>query len=138
VLARELLWGERSQFLRFVLVGFANTAGTYVIYLTLCQLVHYKVAYALSFGAGVVLSYLGQAFLVFRTRPMPDTAAKFPLVYIIQFVVGIVVLTLLVEVASTPHEIGVLASIVINIPLTFLLSRTLFTRQGEKKRKDSV
>ena len=115
--------GWHGEAYRFVLGGLLNTVLSYAVYFA-CQLfLPYQLAYAIAYVFGVMLSYRINVAFVFRTQHSAAKAMAFPLVYLVQYVTGALLLALLVEWLGMPQEIAPLAVIVLTIPLTFVLSR---------------
>lgn len=119
-----------AQALRFLISGAINTGATYAVYLGLLPYMEYQSAYGVAFVSGIALSYLLNVRFVFRVRPNWRSALLFPLVYVIQYLVGLAVLQIAVEHFSIPREYALLTSIAVSIPLTFLLTRTLLHRKA--------
>lgn len=117
-----------GQALRFLISGAINTAVTYAVYLVLLGYLDYRSAYGVAFLSGIVFSYALNVRFVFRVRPNWRSAVLFPLVYVIQYLVGLGVLQLAVERFAIPREYALLASIAVSIPLTFALTRLLLNR----------
>lgn len=117
-----------GQAVRFLLSGAANTALTYAIYLLLLPALDYQRAYAVAFVSGIAFSYVMNVRFVFRVRANWRSAVLFPLVYLIQYLVGLAVLHVAIERLGIPREYALLASIAVSIPLTFLCSRLLLHR----------
>ena len=119
-----------GQALRFLVSGAINTGVTYAIYLVLLRYLDYRSAYGVAFLSGIVFSYALNVRFVFRVRPSLRSALLFPLVYVIQYLVGLGVLQLVVERFVVPREYALLASIAVSIPLTFALTRMLLHRSS--------
>jgi putative flippase GtrA len=117
-----------AQAMRFLLAGIANTLATYALYLALLVWLDYDLSYTVCFVIGIALSYWLNARFVFRVAPNWRTFAAFPLVYLVQYLAGALVLNLAVRAFGVPREYALLASIVVNVPLTFLLSRSVLLR----------
>lgn len=124
-----------GQAVRFLVSGAINTAVTYAIYLVLLRYMDYRSAYGVAFVSGIVLSYALNVRFVFRVRPSWRSAILFPVVYIIQYLVGLGVLQLAVERFAIPREYALLASIAVSVPLTFVLTRVLLTRMTAAKSR---
>ncbi len=122
-----------GQALRFLVSGAINTAVTYAIYLVLLHYVDYRSAYSAAFVSGIVLSYALNVRFVFQVRPSWRSAILFPLVYAIQYLVGLGVLQLVVEQFAIPPKFALLASIAVSVPLTFVLTRVLLTQRATPK-----
>lgn len=116
-----------GAFFRFLLSGGFNTAATYVLYLLLLYVFQYQVSYTITYVLGIVLAYYLNRFFVFRAKGGLKTIALFPLVYLVQYLVGLGVLSLWVEILGLGEWLAPVAACVVTIPLTFLLSRWIFS-----------
>ena len=114
---------------RFVLAGGGNTALTYLAYLALLNAVGYPAAFSLAFAAGVVISYLLNAWFVFKTPLSWHKLVQFPLLYLVQYLAGLLVLNLLIEQAGIGERVAPIFNVVLMVPLTFFLNRW-FLRRG--------
>jgi putative flippase GtrA len=119
---RQVLAGE---FVRFILVGGANTLAAYAVYLLLLHWVRYELAYAIGYVVGIAIAYALSTTFVFRQPMRKRSAARFPLVYVIQFVISLGLLRLAVEGFAVPRWCALAVSIALTIPITFLLSRAV-------------
>ena len=117
----------RSEFARFLLVGASNTVFSYVIYLLLLKFLPYIVAYSIAYCAGIVLSYFLNVLFVFKKSVSLSTFLKFPVVYLIQYSLGALVLWLLVGAGISPN-LAMIGVIIVTIPVTFLASRFVLKR----------
>ena len=117
----------RHAFFRFLVSGAFNTGATYVLYLALMQALPYRTAYSLSYMAGIALAYGLNRYFVFRAKGSLATMAKFPAVYLFQYLLGLGVVSLWGDVLQWPKALAPLAAVVVTIPVTFLLSKRLFT-----------
>lgn len=112
-----------SRFLRFVVMGGLNTAITYGIFL-LCHLwLGHQASYAIAYVCGIVLSYFINATVVFRTAMSLRSFGLYPLVYLVQYGVGAIVLELAIRVLNVPTLLAPLLGIAASIPVTFVLAR---------------
>ena len=116
-----------TQGMRFIASGAANTLVTFAIYWLLLQVTGYQVAYTISYLSGIVIAYLLGSVFVFRTRPGMATALRFPLVYAVQYLLGLAVLWAWTGLLGLPAAWGVLAVTAVTLPVTFLLSRHVFS-----------
>lgn len=112
---------------RFILSGAINTLLTFGLYWLLLRVMHYQVAYAISFFAGLVVSYLLNALFVFRVAHSWGRMTMFPLVYLASYAVGAVLLDAAVDVLGMDQRIAPLLSIAATLPLTFVLTRLVLT-----------
>jgi putative flippase GtrA len=116
---------------RFLAGGVANTLISYAIYLGLQLFLSYEVAYAIAFACGITVSYGINLVFVFREKHTAAKALAFPLVYLLQYGAGALLLAVLVEWLGMPKEVAPLAVVVITLPITFLLTRfVLRSRAG--------
>jgi putative flippase GtrA len=118
----------QSEFPRFLLVGLTNTISSYLLYLLLLQIMPYLYAYSASYAAGVVLSYILNSRFVFRQPMSLAKFLQFPVVYLIQYSLGIAILWLLVGQLSIAPEWAMLAVVAATIPVTFITSRFILKR----------
>jgi putative flippase GtrA len=117
---RRLIAGE---FLRFLIVGGLNTGVAYVVYLLLLHWMRYEIAYAIGYVVGIVTAYTLSTTFVFRQPMRKRSAARFPLVYVIQFLISLGLLRVAVEVFAVPTWLALAISVALTMPVTFVLSR---------------
>ena len=124
------------QFARFLLVGGANTAASYAIYLVLLLAVDYRVAYTIAFVAGLVGGYLMHARFVFGARPGARSVAAYLATYAAMYLVSLFVLYLAVARLGIPKPLGMLAALAVTVPMSFLLLRRGFRSTGDSRSDD--
>ncbi len=115
---------------RFLLAGTLNTVATYAVYLLLLPVLGYTLAYSVAFVLGIFIAYAMNSRFVFRVSASVRTFALFPLVYVAQYVVGIAALRIAVVEFGVEQKYALVASIMLTIPMTFLLSRLLLKRRS--------
>jgi putative flippase GtrA len=115
-------WSD-SEGLRFLLAGGANTLIGYGVYLLLNTVFDYRVAYTLAFVAGILLSFVLNSVYVFRQRLRWRRLTVFPLVYLLQYAVGLVVVWTFVEVMRLPEPLAPWAAVAASLPVTYLAAR---------------
>lgn len=122
--------GQKSltDMIKFVIGGGINTAFTYCLYFGLQVFLQYQVAYALAFAVGIVFSYWFNAMIVFKTRISWKGFFTFPLVYLVQYLLSAVLLSVLVERSGVPQSVAPLVVIALTIPITFILTRWFLQR----------
>ena len=125
---RRSIISERGAPIRFLIAGAFNTLLTVVLYLGLLNLMSHAPAYTVAFVTGIVISYLLNRWFVFRSSRGLDTVVLFPLVYAVQYVVGLAVVLVWVDVLGLPAGAASIVAVMVTIPLTYLLSRWVFTR----------
>jgi len=114
-----------GEALRFLVGGMLNTAVGYGGYLLLLHWVHYEIAYALAYAISIAVSYVFSAIVVFRQPLRLAAALRYPLVYLVQFLLGLILMRVLIETLHTPAWIAPLLVSACTIPVTFLLSRVI-------------
>jgi putative flippase GtrA len=123
------------QFARFLVVGTANTAASYGIYLLLLLVVDYRVAYTVAFVAGLAGGYLMHARFVFGARPGARSAASYLMTYAAMYLVSFLVIYVAVDRLSVPKPLGMLAALAFTVPASFILLRWGFRPPSEVERR---
>jgi putative flippase GtrA len=127
------LWSMRfieRESVRFVLAGGFNTAATYAAYVVLLPFVGYTISYTVTYAAGIVLAYYLSARFVFRRPLQWRHAIQYPLVYVLQYGLGITLTTALIEGVHLNAEFAAAVAIVLMVPFTFWLSRWIIMRKN--------
>ena len=117
----------RAEQARFVAAGAVNTVLSYILYVVLFQVIAYRAAFTLAYVAGIVSSYFLNARFVFRRAPTWRTVARFPLVYVVQYASSLVLVTAAVQWLAIPEWAAPLAALVVVVPITYVLSRLVFS-----------
>lgn len=120
-------WGE---FAGFGLVGAANTVLTYGLYAVLLFLFSYKVSYSLAYVSGIFISYYLNSRLVFRESVSLSKFIQYPLVYLVQYGLGIIILYVAIDILGCSQWLAPLAVIAVSLPVTFGLSRYIIKGRG--------
>jgi len=113
----------KPEFVKFLLVGFANTAFSSAVYLLLDLFLPYKIAYSMAYISGLVFSYILNVKWVFQERINKKSFFAFPLAYVPQYLSSLLCLHILVEKFAVSERVAFLFVIILSIPITFLLSR---------------
>lgn len=119
------------SFARFLVSGGVNTVLTYGTYLLLLKLFSYKIAYTISYLGGILLAFVLSRYFVFKSHRGAKSVILFPFIYVIQYVLSIVIIWTWVEKLGLNAAIAPLISITLTIPVTFLLSKILFSNKKE-------
>jgi len=125
----------KNRFIRFLCTGGLNTAVTYGIYLLLLQVVNYQISYTISYVTGVVFTFFLNRLFVFKTHQGLKSLVLFPLVYVLQYLFGVLILWVGVQHLNLDVKLGPLVVIVLSIPLTYLLSKFVFVGRETKPSK---
>lgn len=129
--SRRVMGGPSSrlrEFAVFIIFGAINTLLSYVVYLLALLMVSYPLAYTASSVSGIFISYFLNATFVFKERLRLSRALQYPVVYLVQYLVGIGLLCLFVEVAHLSKFIAPFAVVILTIPVTYQLSRYVIKR----------
>lgn len=119
----------RSPSVRFVIMGALNTLLTYIAYLALTIIVHYQVAYAISYAFGIVFSYGANTRYVFlKSRRTLSNFTAYIFNYLFIYLVSSLSCHLLVQELGVNKEIAPLLAIALIFPLNYFLSRLVIQR----------
>jgi len=119
---------------RYLLAGAANTAFGYVLYLALLQVTSYRVAYVVSFVAGIALSYLLMRFAVFRAPGRRFSQVWVAASHLMQLALGMVIVEVWVKMLQGPPALAALAAVAVCVPLMFMVQRWIFSsRNGARE-----
>jgi putative flippase GtrA len=127
---------SRAELFRFVVLGAANTIATYLLYLLALQFVGYVMAYTLSYVAGIGMSYAANALVVFRTPMSVKSAAAYPLVYAFQYLAGLALIAIQIELLSVPAWLAPWVAALILIPASFVLTRRMLRLKENNVPRD--
>lgn len=114
---------NRNEFFKFIFFGGINTVLTYAIYVVFLLFLIYPVAYSLAYFLGIFISYYLNSRFVFKRDVRLVKAFQYPLVYLVQYLLGVSLLSVLIEIFSLNKFIAPALVIMITIPVTFFLSR---------------
>jgi len=124
------------QIARFVVVGALNSGLSYLAYLALLKWVSYRWAYSLAYVAGIFLSFFLNSRRVFRVRLRWRNLLRYPVVYVVQYLLGYVVLYAAVDLAGIDSRLAPVVVLAVTVPVTFVLSRRVLAEV--KERDESV
>jgi putative flippase GtrA len=116
-----------KPFIRFVISGAINTGATYIIYLILLSFWEYQISYTISYVSGIFLSYYLNTIFVFQEKVSFKKFLKYPVVYLVQYLINLLFIFLLVDKMGFSTTIVPIFVIIIAIPITFLLSKTIIS-----------
>ncbi|WP_241668703.1 MULTISPECIES: GtrA family protein [unclassified Pseudomonas] len=121
------------RWVSFLIGGCLNTLLTYGIYLLLNMYLSYQKSYVIAYVSGIVFSYLFNAQVVFNVKKSWKGLMAYPLVYLLQYALGALLLSLMVEKLGIPEELAPLLIIVLLLPVTYLLSKTILKATHQPK-----
>lgn len=121
-----LSWLHKKIFYKFLISGGVNTILTYVVYIFLLMFLPYVVSYTMSYIFGVVCAYISNRFFVFKKHQGLKSVALLFLIYIIQYVLGVLILWFWVEQLGFAARLAPLVAIIVTVPVTYVLSKLSF------------
>lgn len=128
-----------GQFMRFICVGFINTAVTYAVFTVLVEFLDTEYTWANLWGyiAGVINSFIWNKTWVFRKKNSGifREAALFILIFAICYGIQYVCLRLLAEGAGLNEYIAQLAAMCVYTVLNFILNRTFTFRTAHTENE---
>lgn len=113
--------------MRFLASGALNTLATYLLYLAALRYFSPQVAYTLVYAIGIVLAYALNRGFVFGSHTGWKSAVATPLIYLVQYGLSVGAISLWVSMGFWA-ELAPLPVIALSLPLTYLLSRSVFLR----------
>jgi putative flippase GtrA len=113
------------EFYRFIFWGGINTLSGYLIYAFLLLFLPYLVSYTIAFIISIFISYFLNSKFVFKQELKLSKAIKYPLVCLIQYLIGTISLYLLVQVLMVNKLLAPLIVVLLTIPVTYFLSRRI-------------
>ena len=111
------------EFLKFLFFGGLNTLSSYALYTVLQLIFAYPAAYTASYIWGIFFSYFLNSRYVFRAEMQVRKAVQYPLVYLVQYLMGLGLLFFMVEIIHVNKLFAPILIIFITLPITFVLSR---------------
>jgi putative flippase GtrA len=120
----------KGQAARFLVAGGLNTMLTYLIYLMLLNFVGYLMAFSLTFVIGVFLAYFLNTAFVFKTNFSLSKIFRYPLIYFVQYIIGMILVIFLVDILLIDKRIAPLVNVIVLTPITFLLNRWILTNNS--------
>jgi putative flippase GtrA len=116
----------QTRFFRFIVSGVLNSAISYACYLGFLQFFTYQISYSIAYVVGIGTSYLLNRVFVFKAHQGVGSILLLPLVYVFQYIVGLLILWILVEKLGLSSGIAPLVVMAVMIPLTFVLTKIVF------------
>ncbi|WP_285373334.1 GtrA family protein [Pseudomonas sp. lyk4-TYG-107] len=117
------------SFARFLASGAFNTLATYALYLMLLNIINYKASYTITYIFGIFLSYFLNRHFVFKSTTGSRSILLYPLVYLAQYLASMGILWLWIDHLHFNEKVAPLIAVIITIPLTYLLSKAIFTKK---------
>jgi putative flippase GtrA len=118
------------EFFKFLLVGFINTAFTYIIYVILLFFMPYYFSYSITYIIGIFLSYYLNTKFTFKASFSFKKLLQFPAVYILQYLIGLIILHCFIDIFGANKKFAPIAVIILSTPLSFAFSRILIKKEN--------
>lgn len=113
------------QWLRFIVAGTFNTALSYGCYLFLASYITYQLAYLCAYALGVVAAYGLNAKYVFRLSCSWRGLFSYPIVYVVQYGLGALLLWIMVQWVGLSQTLAPLPVMVCLVPLSYLINKAM-------------
>ncbi len=136
----------RHEFLRFLVTGTINTAASWAVYLLFNRFLPYLAAYSVAYCFGMCFTYYMNTRWVFRVPMKWRTFMQFPVIFVIRYCLDLSVLFVLVNTLPVPtgfspfinnllnpEVYGPLVTILITMPVGFLMSRFVLKKQAMER-----
>jgi len=124
-------------FPRFLISGVLNTGITYLIYLVVLLAFSYQLAYTVAFILGVVISYGLNANFVFRSGISVGSLIRFPVIYLLQYFLGIVMVAVLIEYGGVAEWLAPVFVLIITVPMTFIFAKKIFLQNNKTSTENA-
>lgn len=121
------------RWLSFLVGGGLNTGCTYCLYLMLSYWIDYQVAYAIAYAAGIVFAYFFNSKFVFKVEQSLIGMVIYPTIYLVQYILGALLLNLLVEHLNLHKAIAPILVILLLLPSSYLLNRVVLKATHKTK-----
>lgn len=119
----------KSDVLRFLIGGAANTALSYLTYLVAILFLPYAVSFCISFIFGIIFAFVLNSRFVFRTHLRWAKLWGVSVIYLAQAFLGLMLLTFWIETSKIDKRIAPLLNVAILTPATFLSNRWYLKRK---------
>jgi putative flippase GtrA len=107
----------------FILLGGVNTVLTQLLYMALLFVIPYGVSYTITYAVGIPLAYWLNSTIVFKSAMSWQKFIQYPSVYVVQYVLGMVLMYVFIELVSIPKMVAPIPIMALLIPITFVMTR---------------
>jgi putative flippase GtrA len=115
-----------TAFVKFIASGAFNSLITYAVYLALVPLLSYRWSYTVAYAMGILLAYLLYRYFVFGNSGGRYGPFWVVLIYLGQYLLGLALVSLWVELLRAPVLWAPAFSIAILTPVSYALNRWVF------------
>jgi putative flippase GtrA len=113
----------KPEFYRFLVIGGTNTVFSYAIYALFLIFLPYQVAYTIAYALGIILSYYLNSRFTFRAKMRLVKAAQYPIVYVVQYGLSLLLIYVLVEFWHTNTLVATAIAIPAIIPISYIMTK---------------
>jgi putative flippase GtrA len=124
------LWQKHREVLLWALGGGVNTLLTYGLYLLFNLFLHFQVAFTASYVIGIIFAYFYNSLVVFKSPLSYMKFALFPVVYLFQYLLSIVLLAVFVQRLQVSETLAPIFVLIIVTPVTYLLSKLILKEKN--------
>jgi putative flippase GtrA len=121
------------RWISFLIGGGLNTGITYCLYLLLSYVINYQIAYAIAYVAGIVFAYFFNSKVVFKVEHSVIGMLVYPSIYLVQYVLGAVLLNVLVEHLNMHKAVAPILVILLLLPSSYLLNKVVLKATHKTK-----
>ena len=118
----------KNKFIKFIGAGVINTVVSYLLYVILVLFINYQISYAISFVFGIILSFLLNTKYVFEVEQTIKKFVLFPLVYLVQYLLGAFMMNIIVEIIGVNKFFAPIIVAVCLLPVSYILSKKILVR----------
>lgn len=118
----------KNRFIKFIGAGVINTVASYLLYVVLVLFLSYQISYAIAFVFGIILSFVLNTKYVFEVEQNIKKFVLFPLVYLVQYLLGAFMMTFIVEAIGINKFFAPLVVTVCLLPISYLLSKKILLK----------
>ncbi len=118
---------RRRELLRFLIVGASNTGATLVLFALLTFVMPVALAYTCAFAVGLLYTTIMSTRVVFKVQATAKHHAHFVAWYLLVYVVGLGVVSLL-EWAGAPRAALIVGAAAVTVPLNYFGGRLTLVR----------
>lgn len=122
-------------FVKFCLVGVANTGLSWVVYLGLYRVLPYAVANVIGWAVGVVFSFFANCLFTWHVRPTWRRFLRFPLSSLPNVILSTAGVVLLVEYARIDKAIAPLIAMAVAVPISYLLAQAILSPRDRTRAR---
>lgn len=127
---------KNKKFIKFILVGVINTLNYYIIYLFFLHVLNqnYLISHIFGFIISFIISFFLTSYIVYKIKPNLKNFLKFPLTQVANISIQTFMLYLCVDILNINKNLAPFISLIITVPVTFLISNMIF--KGEENEKN--